>query len=729
MKRAFVAVAVALASACGPQGEAPSSSNTAPSAPAQPTAPASTAQARLLEAEQRRAAQAVEKADLSSRSVADRRAAARALSRIAGAPARQALLLLLADEDPEVVAWAAYGLGFDCADAKAATVSALVARSLAVPDEPRFDATWISLARAIGSCADADRSEATLVAWLDGSPARARAASLGLGDLAGRTKKLREDTWAALLTRAAGGVSSDPVPEALFAVSRVENVQPTIHERMAEVASARLANEGPFRLFAIRALGRVRQHGLAGVERVLTADKSRFTLPERVEALRAAARLGDDGAVLLARSLGKLTDVGAEALSQGGDDAQLLLSAIAAIKDVNAAKPELSRVVALKLEGQLNPRQKRVLSMLRCAAAALTLKPQDAALLACDFDKGSIGKRALLSALGRSEIAAAGKATFAALLKDPDHRVRIAALELYAAHSELEDATSALTSALAAKEPGVVATAAEQIAKRPALASKSVKKAKPKTKAGDKDDQPGPVAELAPPAPEVVSALVAALARGKKEHDPELTGAIMDAIGALGDKSLLAKLEPFCASSWPTERERAKSAIALLSGGKKPACPAPSRAEELGPEPLAVGAPFTVRLETEVGELSIAIDPTLAPITAERVRTLVSRGYYDGNLLHRVDPSFVVQFGAPFGDGFGGPPDLPPLRCETSPLPFEQLSVGVALSGRDTGSSQLFVMRARHPHLDGGYPLIGKASGPWDQILEGDAIKKATIVP
>jgi cyclophilin family peptidyl-prolyl cis-trans isomerase len=54
--------------------------------------------------------------------------------------------------------------------------------------------------------------------------------------------------------------------------------------------------------------------------------------------------------------------------------------------------------------------------------------------------------------------------------------------------------------------------------------------------------------------------------------------------------------------------------------------------------------------------------------------------------------------------------------------------VGVALAGRDTGSSQLFVMRARHPHLDGLYPLVGKASGPWHTVIEGDVIKKVRVV-
>ena len=47
------------------------------------------------------------------------------------------------------------------------------------------------------------------------------------------------------------------------------------------------------------------------------------------------------------------------------------------------------------------------------------------------------------------------------------------------------------------------------------------------------------------------------------------------------------------------------------------------------------------------------------------------------SLLHRVDPAFVVQWGSPWGDSSGGPAGRVPLRCETSPLPFERM-LGIA---------------------------------------------------
>ncbi len=65
------------------------------------------------------------------------------------------------------------------------------------------------------------------------------------------------------------------------------------------------------------------------------------------------------------------------------------------------------------------------------------------------------------------------------------------------------------------------------------------------------------------------------------------------------------------------------------------------------------------------------LDPTFAPVAVTRFVDLARAHFYDGIVVHRVVPGFVTQFGAPDGDGSGGPPDKPALRCETSPLPFE----------------------------------------------------------
>jgi cyclophilin family peptidyl-prolyl cis-trans isomerase len=112
-------------------------------------------------------------------------------------------------------------------------------------------------------------------------------------------------------------------------------------------------------------------------------------------------------------------------------------------------------------------------------------------------------------------------------------------------------------------------------------------------------------------------------------------------------------------------------------------------------------------------------------VAVARLVGLARSGFYTGLSFHRVVPGFVAQLGDRGGDGYGGSGAL--LRCETAPVPFAPLDVGVALAGRDTGSSQLFVTLTRSPHLDGEYAWIGRADGDWSAVAEGDVIRAVRI--
>jgi cyclophilin family peptidyl-prolyl cis-trans isomerase len=54
-------------------------------------------------------------------------------------------------------------------------------------------------------------------------------------------------------------------------------------------------------------------------------------------------------------------------------------------------------------------------------------------------------------------------------------------------------------------------------------------------------------------------------------------------------------------------------------------------------------------------------------------------------------------------------------------------SVGIALGGKDSGSSQFFVTLGRHPHLDGEYAIVGQAEPGWEKLAEGDTVQKVTV--
>ena len=85
---------------------------------------------------------------------------------------------------------------------------------------------------------------------------------------------------------------------------------------------------------------------------------------------------------------------------------------------------------------------------------------------------------------------------------------------------------------------------------------------------------------------------------------------------------------------------------------------------------------------------------------------LADRHFFDGGTWHRVVPNFVIQDGDPRGDGWGGPGFA--LRDENNRRRYGRGTVGMALSGPDTGGSQFFITHSPQPHLDGTYPVIGE---------------------
>jgi cyclophilin family peptidyl-prolyl cis-trans isomerase/HEAT repeat protein len=125
--------------------------------------------------------------------------------------------------------------------------------------------------------------------------------------------------------------------------------------------------------------------------------------------------------------------------------------------------------------------------------------------------------------------------------------------------------------------------------------------------------------------------------------------------------------------------------------------------------PSLAGTNPHVVLETDRGTLDIELLPGEAPLTVAAIMALVDRRYFDGTRWHRVVPNFVIQDGDPRGDGWGGPGFV--LRDEINPVRYETGSVGMALSGPDTGGSQYFITHSAQPHLDGIYTIFGHVVG------------------
>jgi cyclophilin family peptidyl-prolyl cis-trans isomerase len=135
-----------------------------------------------------------------------------------------------------------------------------------------------------------------------------------------------------------------------------------------------------------------------------------------------------------------------------------------------------------------------------------------------------------------------------------------------------------------------------------------------------------------------------------------------------------------------------------------------------------------VYLETSKGTVQIELAVLDAPLTVENFVALARRGYFDGLQLHRVVPAFVVQDGDPRGDGTGGPGYS--IRDELNDRPYQRGTVGMALSGPDTGGSQWFITHAPQPHLEGRYTVFGqvvKGMEVVDQLEVGDTITRVRV--
>src|SRR5882724_9862526 len=509
---------------------------------------------RLLEIENRRVADGVTPDDLGNHERDLRRSAARALARLGSATTSSLLLTALSDEDPEVVSWAAYGLGEVCrtdGSVVAEIVKALVVRAAGIvlsgPREAAILDPDLSIARALGRCAS-DDAERTLAAWLAGPRPRAAHAALGLGDSASKKKSLGEPTELALLAAASPGAMTPALPEALYPFGRLEHPRSTATERLVEVATARLADPGPARVFAVRALGRAGKAASTELGHVLSRIET-FTPAERTEAARGLGRLGDEGQRALAQALTiivpardplAMTALGTSAYGP-------LVVALQAL-----AKPELPgmrkllfELAAVIVPSGAPPSLARRLVTLRCRAAALLVNgaAEDPLLLRCDpEDHGEIGEKAQLEVLGRRSIRDHKLALYRALLGSRHVRVREAALDLLGSHAEIDGVADIVTAALAAEEPGMVATAATFVAAHPDRVSTA------KRDLGSKIEE--------------------ALGRAFSPDDIETVSALIEAAGAARVNALIPKIESYCTDANPTLREHAARALSLMKTTK-----------------------------------------------------------------------------------------------------------------------------------------------------------------
>jgi len=123
-------------------------------------------------------------------------------------------------------------------------------------------------------------------------------------------------------------------------------------------------------------------------------------------------------------------------------------------------------------------------------------------------------------------------------------------------------------------------------------------------------------------------------------------------------------------------------------------------------------------VNTNKGNFKIELFNDKAPLTTGNFIKLVSEGFYNGLIIHRVIPNFMIQCGCPHGTGRGGPGYTikdefhPDLKHNTKGI------LSMANAGPNTGGSQFFITVAETPWLDKHHAIFGK-------VIEGYEVVEA----
>ncbi len=161
-------------------------------------------------------------------------------------------------------------------------------------------------------------------------------------------------------------------------------------------------------------------------------------------------------------------------------------------------------------------------------------------------------------------------------------------------------------------------------------------------------------------------------------------------------------------------------ALAYFEGRKKPDFPKTEFNHPINWKLVKeISTDQRVNIVTDQGVITLLLFVEEVPGSVANFVELVNQKYFDGKFVHRVVPNFVMQAGCNRGDGFGG--EGYSIRSEFSLRRYEEGSVGMASSGKDTEGTQWFITHSPTPHLDGHYTIFAK-------VIEGmEVIRKIEV--
>ncbi|MFX0105112.1 MAG: peptidylprolyl isomerase [Candidatus Hodarchaeota archaeon] len=151
---------------------------------------------------------------------------------------------------------------------------------------------------------------------------------------------------------------------------------------------------------------------------------------------------------------------------------------------------------------------------------------------------------------------------------------------------------------------------------------------------------------------------------------------------------------------------------------------------------------------TNRGEINLNLFDNDAPMTVASFLHLISQGFYNGIIFHRVIADFMIQVGCPLGTGTGGPRDKGinffPYKGQQISYPFADEFQGgrkfdkpgilaMANAGANTNGSQIFITHVPTPWLNNKHTIFGEVISTSDQhivnsIVQGDKILEIKVI-
>ena len=610
-----------------------------------------------------------------------RRRAALAIGRVGLKEGIPPLLAALADADADVRAMAAFALGLIGDPSPAPQLTAALADAAPLVRGRAAEALGLinakDAAAAIGQMAAAygrSPAVASLQTEDETMPAPPEAEAFRLGLYALVRLRAYEPLAAAVLE---GGKPVTLWWPVAYALQRIND------PRALPVLRQMLTVPGKYvPAFAARGVGALKD--ATSVEALIALlDNPRAPFEVKVQAVRAVAQAGDPrGGAALARLL-----------SQPSLDPNLQIEAISAAGTLKAAEP-----LPIVQDLLTDPWPALRIAALR-AAAAIDQENFILVLSSLDVDPHWSVRGALAEVLARlpPEVALPRLQTMA---KDEDKRVLPSVARAMVQLRVPEAATLVLTHL---KDPdfavrAAMATLVGQL--KPAGGAEALREA---YRAGRPDS-----------AFEARAAALAALVEfGAGEAVETLKAALADKDWAvrLQAAALLAKLEP--------------GGDYRLAIRPSPAVPTVAYGD---PQLIAPTFSPHIFIETAKGTIEVELAVLDAPQTTSNFMALARKGFFNGLQVHRVVPNFVMQDGDPRGDGEGGPGYS--IRDELNDRPYLRGTVGMALSGPDTGGSQFFITHSPQPHLDAKYTVFGQVVNGMevvDRMQQGDTIQRIRV--